>query len=297
MGPLLLFIAALLWGSAFVAQKLCAGHLGPFAVTCFRNVIATVFIYACFRLRLRFMGRAGIPDGSRSFTRRSFAGGGISGIALFLASLTQQTGIEYTTPGISAFLTSNYMLLVPIFGLFVGRRTDALVWIWAALALIGTYLLCIDPSADVLGVGRGEAWTLLCAVLFAIQVLCVDRFAPGTDVLAFSCIQQMTGALCAFPFLFLESERAMFTVEHLYAAILPLLFIAIFSSGIAYTFQNLGQVRTPPALACIIMSLESAIGVLCGYFFLGDTLTSRQLAGCTVMFLAVILSQLVKGKS
>lgn len=292
MGPLLLFLAALIWGTAFVAQKMCVGHLGPFAVTFFRNAIGAAFIYLCFRLRLKFLGRLGIPQGSRSFSRRAFAGGALAGTALFFASLTQQTGIEHTTPGISAFLTSNYMILVPVFGLFVGRVPKPAVWLWTALALAGTYFICIDPAAESFAVGRGEAWTLLCAVLFAMQVLAVDRFAPGTDILAFSCVQQIAGAVCALPFvLSLSSERAFFTMEHLHAALWPLLFVAVMSSGIAYTLQNLGQVRTHPALACIIMSLESAIGAITGYFILGDTLTSRQIAGCSVLLAAVILSQ------
>ena len=292
MGPILLLVAALLWGSAFVAQKLAAAHLGPFAVTFARNVIGGAFIYLCFRLRLRFWGRAGIPAGARSFSPRAFAGGVAAGVALFAASVAQQVGIAHTSPGISAFLTSNYMILVPLFGFFIGRRAGARVWLWVALALGGTYLLCIEPSAAAFALGRGEAWTLLCAAFFAVQVLCVDRFAPGTDILAFSCIQQFTGAACAAPFLFAAAERAFYTAAHLAAAAGPILYIAILSSGIAYTCQNLGQVRTPPAVAAIIMAQESAIGAICGALVLGDVLTARQLVGCGIMLAAVILSQI-----
>lgn len=292
MGAILLLTAAALWGSAFVAQKLCGDHLGPFAVTFSRNVIAALFIYGCFRLRLRFFGRAGIPQGGGSFSRRAFAGGAICGVALFMASLSQQIGIADTTPGVSAFLTSNYMLLTPVFGLFVGRRASPVVWVWVALAIAGSYLICIAPDSDGFSLGRGEAWTLLCAALFAVQVLCVDRFAPGTDVLAFSCVQQIAGAVCSFPFLFLASERAYYTASHLSAALWPMLYIGVLSSGIAYTCQNLGQVRTPPAIAAVIMSLESAIGAVCGYLVLGDVLTPRQFVGCAVMLAAVVLSQI-----
>lgn len=292
MGPLLLFIAATLWGSAFVAQKLGGNHLGPFAMTFLRNIIAAVFLYGCFRLRLRFFGRAGIPEGAkRSFSRRAFFGGLMCGAALFLASLAQQIGIAYTTPGVSAFLTTNYMLLIPVFGIFVGRVARPVVWIWVVCAIIGSYFICISADSEGVSLGRGEAWTLLCAALFAVQVLCVDRFAPGTDVVAFSCVQQLAGALFGLPFVFMASERAYYTSEHLTAAIWPLLYVGILSSGIAYTCQNLGQVRTPPALAAIIMSLESAIGAICGYLILGDVLTPRQFVGCTIMFATVLLSQ------
>ena len=300
MGALLLLIAAALWGSAFVAQKMGGDHLGPFAVTFLRNVLGGAFIYLWFRARLRFFGRAGIPEGARrSFSRRTLFGGAVCGVVLFLASVSQQTGIVYTTPGVSAFLTSNYMLLIPVFGLFVGRPAGAAAWLWVAMAVVGSYLICIEPGSAGISVGRGEAWTLLCAALFAAQVLCVDRFAPGTDVLAFSCVQQFIGAICSLPFLFLASERACYTPERLSAAALPVAYIGIFSSGIAYTFQNLGQVRTHPAIAAVIMSLESAIGAICGYAVFGDVLSPRQLVGCAVMLAAVVLSQIFaqKGRS
>jgi len=297
MGVVLLLIAAFLWGTTFVAQKTGADHLGPFAITFSRNVLGAAFIYMCFRLRLRFFGRLGIPEGARhSFSPRAFLGGVACGIALFVASLAQQVGIIHTSPGVSAFLTSNYMLLIPVFGLFVGRPARPSVWLWVAMAVAGSYLICISPDAKVITLGRGEAWTLLSAVLFAVQVLLVDRFAPGTDVIAFSCIQQFTGAFCSLPFLFLASERAYYTPEHLSAAVWPVLYIAIFSGGIAYTFQNLGQVRTPPTIAAIIMSLESVIGAVSGYIVLGDVFTGRQLAGCAMMFAAVALSQFFKSR-
>jgi drug/metabolite transporter (DMT)-like permease len=149
------------------------------------------------------------------------------GAALFLASLAQQIGIAYTTPGVSAFLTTNYMLLIPVFGIFVGRVARPVVWIWVVCAIIGSYFICISADSEGVSLGRGEAWTLLCAALFAVQVLCVDRFAPGTDVVAFSCVQQLAGALFGLPFIFMASERAYYTSEHLTAAIWPLLYVGI----------------------------------------------------------------------
>lgn len=297
MGALLLLVAAALWGSAFVAQKLCGEHLGPFAVTFLRNLIGGAFIYACFRLRLRFFGRAGIPAGARrSFSGRAFLGGGLCGAVLFAASLSQQIGIGHTSPGVSAFLTSNYMLLIPVFGFFIGRAVRAAVWLCVAMAVAGSYLICIESGAAGFSLGRGEAWTLLCAALFAVQVLCVDRFAPSTDVLAFSCVQQFAGAVLALPFVFLPSERALFTSSNLLAAAWPVVYIAVFSSGIAFTLQNFGQVRTPPAIAAVIMSLESAIGAACGYIVFGDVLSARQIVGCALMLLAVVLSQILPAR-
>lgn len=283
MGAVALLLAAFLWGTAFVAQKLGGNHIGPFALTFARNAVAALFLYIICAVR----GKA-----KSAFTRRTFLSGLACGIALFFASLSQQIGIADTTPGISAFLTSNYILLVPVFGIFANRKPGLDAFVWVVLALAGAYLICIGEG-EGFSIGRGEAWTLLCAALFAIQILLVDRFAPGTDIFAFSCAQQLAGAFCASPFLFLASERAFYVPEELLSAILPILYIAIFSSGIAYTCQNYGQTRCPPMLAAIIMALESAIGAVSGWLFLGDSLTTRQLAGCGILLFTVIASQTI----
>lgn len=286
MGALILFVAALFWGCAFVAQKLGGDHLGPFAVTFSRNLAGGLFLLGVCAARRR----------SGVFNRKAVVGGFAGGAILFFASLTQQIGIADTTPGISAFLTSNYVLLVPVFGLFAGRKPTLLSFVWVAFALAGTYLLAIDNAQPGLtSIGRGEAWTLLCAVLFALQILAVDRFAPGTDIFAFSCVQQFTGMIFAMPFLMLASERAHYNMADISAAVWPVLFIGIFSSGIAYTCQNIGQTRCPPMLAAVIMTLESAIGALAGYVILGDAFTPRQMAGAGIMFATAILSQILEG--
>lgn len=282
LGPLLLFLCALLWGTGFVAQKCGADHLGPFAVLGARSVFAAVFLWAC----VKFAKGSG-------FTRAAWIGGALSGVSLFVASLAQQVGISDTTPGIASFLTTNYVLLVPVLGLFVGRRASGSVWVGVAVALVGSYFICIDPSVSGFTVGRGELWILLCAVLFAVQILIVDRFAPGTDVLAFSCVQQIVCIVLALPFLALASERVHFNAADLTAAFVPVAYLGLVSSGIAYTLQNLGQVRTPPALAAILMSLEAVFGALSGYVFFGDVLTVRQLLGCALVFGAAVASSLV----
>lgn len=282
LGPLLLLLCAILWGSAFVAQKCGADHLGPFAVLFVRSILAAVFLWFWARL----------ARGS-GFTRRAWWGGAVSGVALFTASLAQQFGIMHTTPGICAFLTSNYMLLVPIFGLLLGRRVTWPAWMGVAVALLGSYFICIDPSAPTFSVGLGECMTLLCAVLFAMQILFVDRFAPNTDAIAFSCVQQIACVVCSLPFLLLASERIHYTEVNMMRAAFPLLYLGIISSGVAYTLQILGQVRTAPTPAVIIMSLESVFGALAGYVFFGDVLTTRQLAGCACVFCAAAFTPIL----
>jgi len=281
LGPLLLFICAFLWGTAFVAQKESTENLGPFAVIFSRGVLAAAFLFVWAKLAR-----------GRGFTREAWVGGALIGFMLFVAMLAQQVGIAYTSPGISAFLTSNYILIVPVLGMFVGRRTHWIVWIGAAVALAGSYFICIDPATGF-SIGRGELWTLLCAFLFAVQILCIDRYAPKTDVLALSCVAQVAIVVFSAPFLFLPSETAFYTSARLAASLWPIVYLGIVSSGIAYTLQNLGQRRTPPTLATIVMSPEAVFGALSGYVWFGDVLTRRQLVGCAILFAAATATPLL----
>ena len=296
LGPLQILLCTVIWGAAFLAQKLGADHYGPFTVTCYRNVLGALFLWGCILIRDWRFRRLGVRPFERQDARKLLLGGSVSGVCLFVAMATQQVGIDYTTPGISAFLTANYVLVVPLLAFLLGRGFPPCgVWIGVALALSGTCFICFPDFASALSdfkLGAGEAWTLLCAVMFAVQIMAVDRFARSVDVLKFSMVQLAAAALCAFPFVFLPSELARTGWSHFFAGLPALLFVGILSSGIAYTLQNLGQAKTPPALAAIIMSLESVFGALFGWLILHDVLTPRQLAGCALVFAAVLVSQL-----
>lgn len=298
MGPILLFLTTFIWGTAFLAQKLGADALGPFAMTVLRNVLGGAFLLACIAVRNR--RRKDSPSGpglASPPVGRSVLAGACCGVPLFLAMLTQQVGIERTTPGICAFLTTNYVLMVPV-GAAVLTRTlpRPFVWLGVALALAGTYFISID--GETLSVGPGEAWTLLCAAFFSVQMLSVDHFAKKADLLVMSAVQLFTCAVVGAPFLLLPSELprllAFFAglVPHP-ASVLPVFYCGVFSSGIAFTLQTYGQARTPPALAAILMSMESVFGVLSGYVVLGDVLSSRQLLGCALVFAAAVLTSLL----
>ena len=299
-----LVLCTLIWGASFIAQKLGADHFGPFSINCYRNLLAAAFLGGCILLRDRFAGRVRREFGATrihsGWTRATAVGGTLSGVCLFAAMLTQQLGIERTTPGVSAFLTANYVLLVPVFGMFLGRRAGLPVWAGVALAVLGTFLICFsmeDLRRESLDLGTGEAWTLLCAALFAVQILVVDRFARDCDMLRFSMVQMTVAGLVALPFVFLPSELARASWAGFVKGVPALVWLGIFSSGIAYTLQNLGQAKVPAALASIIMSLEGVFAVLFGWLILGDVLTVRQLLGCALVFSAVILSQLCTVKS
>ena len=294
-----LLLCTLIWGASFIAQKTGADHFGPFAINCYRNLMAAAFLWGCVLMRDRFVRRVRRELGSTrirtGWTRGAVVGGALSGVCVFAAELTQQLGIEHTTPGVSAFLTANYVLLVPVFGIFLGRRAGLSVWGGVALALVGTFLICFSPESlrsEKLSLGTGEAWTLLCAALFAVQILVVDRFVRDCDMLRFSMVQMAVAGLVAVPFLLLPSELARASWSGFVAGLPALLFLGVLSSGVAYTLQNLGQAKVPAALASIIMSLEGAFAVLFGWLILGDVLTVWQLVGCSFVFGAVVMSQL-----
>ena len=297
LGPALILLCTVIWGAAFLAQKLGADHFGPFALTASRNLLAAAVLLGAIACRNRFVARARRELGSTRidphWNRPTVLGGAISGVCLFVAMLAQQLGIEHTTPGVSAFLTANYILIVPIFAWVVGKGCPGLfIWIGVVLALFGSFLISIGVADDWSGIGPGELWTLACAVLFAVQIMVVDHFAAQADMLAFSFVQMLVAGLVALPFVLLPGEWARLSLADFTAGLPALLFLGVLSSGVAYTLQNLGQARTPPALAALIMSMESVFGALFGWMIRGDVLSDRQLWGCALVFAAVILSQL-----
>lgn len=305
-GPLLILLCTVVWGSAFVAQKLGADHFGPFAISCYRNLLAGFFLWGALGLRRQFARRVRSEFGGSllesPWKRTEILGGAASGVVLFVAMLAQQLGIERTTPGVSAFLTANYVLIVPVLAWIVGKgRPGVGVVTGVGLALVGTYFISISTSTPAastapLSIGAGELWTLGCAVLFAVQIMVVDHFAPGSDMLRFSMVQMFVAGLVALPFVFLPSELARASWQGFVKGVPALVYLGVFSSGIAYTLQNLGQARTPPALAAILMSMESVFGAFFGWLLLGDVLSLRQIVGCLLVLSAVILSQLLSAR-
>ena len=306
-----LLLCTLIWGASFIAQKLGADHFGPFSINCYRNLLAGPFLLLCLVVRNRRLrqldrmippgpGEGGsnnraIEQSEHSNNRAALLGGALSGLCVFAAEVAQQVGIEHTSPGVSAFLTANYVLLVPVFGVVLGRRAGWGVWSGVLLAIAGSFLICfpdVSRSASDLRLGVGEVWTLLCAALFAVQILVVDRFAPGSDMLRFSLVQMSVAGLVALPFVFLPSEVARASWPGFVKGIPALIWLGVISSGIAYTLQNLGQAKVPAAYASIIMSLEGVFAAIFGWLILGDILTVQQLSGCALVFAAVILSQL-----
>lgn len=300
-GGVFLFFAALLWGSAFVAQKICEDY--PFATNCIRFFFSVPLLY----LISIFYDRINIKKGKskerlKIEKKNAIKGGSICGITLAVATTCQQLGLHFgTTAGKSGFLTAVYMVLIPIFGLLLHRKVGLNVWISVVLAFIGVALMSIKEGFTI---NVGDVVTLICAVFFAINVLVVDRFIGGADCITFSLFQMLSsGIICAIPFLIVNiTGYEVLTFEAFKFIILPVLYIAVFSCGMAYTFQVIGQIYSPPAPAAVIMSLESVfalvfsltLGGVLGRAFnvdLSEQMTVQVGFGIALVFIAVMLSQ------
>lgn len=285
----LMLIAAAIWGFAFVAQKQ-AEAVPAFTLVFARSLLGTVFLFFLIILLDRVLrtGRRLVSKKGLDFTKTEIIGGTCCGIILSIASVLQQAGMNNgTDAGKSAFITALYVVLVPVFGLVLKKRAPINAWFSVGIAVVGFYLLCIT---DGFSLEFSDALVLLCAAVFAVHILVIDRFSPKCDGVRMSCIQFAVVTVVTLIFsLILESPMKLDAIG---ASIWPIVMLGIGSSGIAYTLQILAQSRINPALAAIIMSLESVFGLLSGVIFLGETMNTRQYIGCAIVFVAVLLSQL-----
>lgn len=298
--PLLLFLTAVIWGTAFVAQSVGMDYVGGFTFNFARCIIGGIVLIPCIffldkrkeheeekeglRTDDRGAGKDDLSEGKRK--KMLLSGGICCGVALFVASNLQQYGIKYTTVGKAGFITAMYIVLVPVIGIFLKKSVGWKVWISVALAVAGLYLLCIT---DGFAPGFGDLLVLLCAFAFAVHILVIDYFTPWVDGVRMSCIQFFVCGIL--------SGMAMLLFEHpdfssMLAAWMPILYAGVLSCGVAYTLQIIGQKGMDPTIASLILSLESVVSVLAGWLVLGQKLSTRELSGCVLMFVAIILAQL-----
>ena len=283
---LLLLLTATIWGVAFVAQSVGMDYVGGFTFNMARSLIGSAVLLPV----IWFMGRNSSKKAEEtqgSGSRKDLLWGGLAcGILMCLASNFQQFGIKYTTVGKAGFITACYIVIVPIIGLFLGKKCSKFIWAAVAMALIGLYLLCIT---DGFSIGKGDLLVLVCAFLFSIHILVIDHFSPKADGVKLSCIQFLTcGILSAIPALILEHPQ----VSSILAAWQPILYAGVMSCGVAYTLQVIGQKNMNPTVASLILSMESCISVLAGWIILGQQLSAKEILGCVIMFAAIILAQL-----
>lgn len=280
---LLLFLTAFIWGVAFVAQSVGMDYIGPFSFNGARFLMGSLVLVPLVCVRRKKDREKNIP---RAGLKVTFTGGICCGLALCSAALCQQFGIMYTTVGKAGFITTLYIVIVPIMGIFLGKKAGGRIWIGAVLAAVGMYLLCMSER---LTLSRGDAYVFICAILFSVHILVIDYFSPKADGVELSCIQFLTaGVISSVLALIFEKPQLQSFID----GIIPLAYAGIMSSGVAYTLQVVGQKDMDPTVASLILSMESVFSVLAGWIILGQALSGRELLGCALVFGAVILVQL-----
>ncbi len=282
---LMLLLTAAIWGVAFVAQSVGMDYIGPFTFNAIRSLVGGLVLIPCIWL-LNRKKPAAQEDTPAQNGRTLFIGGICCGVALAVASSLQQMGIQYTSVGKAGFITALYIVIVPLLGLLFKRRVSGLIWVAVVIAVGGMYLLCITEGFSV---GKGDLLVMASAFCFSAHILIIDYFSPKADGVKMSCIQFLVcGLLCVVPMLIMERP----SLPQILAAWMPLIYAGVFSCGVGYTLQIVGQRHIDPTIASLILSLESVISVLAGWVILGQKLTVRELIGCILVFCAIILAQL-----
>lgn len=286
----MLLLTALIWGCAFVAQSVGMDYVGPFTFNAVRSLIGAVVLLPVIALMDRLEGKDKKKAVKKGDTRTLILGGVCCGIALGVASSLQQIGIQYTTVGKAGFITAMYIVIVPLMGVFVGRKVRPVIGLCVVIAVAGLYFLCMKGGFSL---GGGDLLVLICAVAFSVHILVIDYFSPLVDGVRMSAIQFLVaGLMCSVPmFLWEQPQPAV-----ILSAWAPILYAGVLSCGVAYTLQILGQKGADPVVASLLLSLESVFSVLAGWVILGQALSARELFGCALMFGAIILAQLPERK-
>ena len=282
---IMLVLTAFIWGTAFVAQSVGMDYLGPFTFNGVRSLIGGAALLPCIWLFQKGKGKA-TEKPSRGARKELIAGGIACGLLLFAASSLQQIGIQYTTAGKAGFITAFYIVIVPVLGIFLHKKISGKVWGAVAIALAGLYFLCITEKVAM---GKGDILIFLCALVFSIHILVIDYFSPKVDGVKMSCIQFFVCGIVSLPPMFFKETPKIGAMVEGWA---PLLYAGVLSCGVAYTLQIIGQKNVNPAVASLILSLESCFSVLAGWMVLGEKLSMRESVGCVLMFGAIILAQL-----
>lgn len=277
-GTLLLLCTALIWGMAFVAQRAGMEYVGPITMQGVRCMLGCVSLLPVVVLRRR-MTKAAEPLPSLKASL-------VCGVVFTVASTIQQTGIQYTTAGKAGFISALYVVLVPLFGLFFGRRVKGQVWISVVLSMVGLYMM---SAVGELSMNKGDYLTLVSAVFFAVHIMAVGHYAPTCDGVALSCAQFLVAGALALPLALVVEKPA---AGQILSAWMPLCYAGILSCGVAYTLQIIGQRSTPPTVASLVLCLESVFAALSGAVLLHERMSAPELGGCALMLFAVVLSQL-----
>ncbi|MCR5310449.1 MAG: DMT family transporter [Lachnospiraceae bacterium] len=277
---LLLVLATIIWGGALVAQSEGAQHLGPFTFNVIRFSIGALSLVPAF---VYMDKKEGIL--THLYDKVMIKGGVVCGLVLFCAAACQQIGMKTSRAGTAGFITSLYIVLVPIFSMVIGKKPSKNLWVAVFMSVLGMYFLCVDGEFSI---GVGDVWLLGCAFFYALHILAVGKYAPKVDVLKLSSLQFLTCAILGIVPMILEKPTAGAVMD----CWLPLCYTGLLSCGIAYTLQMEAQKRVSMTLATVVMSLESVFTLLFGMLILKETVTLREAIGCVIMLAAVLVAEL-----
>ncbi len=291
-----LSLTALIWGVAFVFQSMGNDSMEPFTFTASRYLLGGLVLLPVILIKYkhpRFLADSDEIPVKKVPVKVTAIGGLLCGLFLGTATLLQQFGMKHTTVGKAGFITTLYIILTPIFGLVLKKTCHFTVWIGAAAAVIGMYLLCITEDFSL---SPGDILVFLCAIVFTLHIMTIDHFAPKTNGVLLSCIQFFVSTVLCGILAFIFEQPSFDQIQN---GLIPILYTGIMSSGVAYTLQILGQRGFNPTIAAMIMSFESVVSAVAGYFayewgFLtqNQSMTALQIIGCVIMFCAVVFVQL-----
>lgn len=295
-------LTSFIWGSAFVAQSSGMDYVGPYTYNMARNVLAFLFLIPVIYVIGKKKGGTdnmgsgtGIDEAASGEAnwksillpdRTTLVGGIYCGLVMAVASSLQQIGITMTTAGKAGFITALYIILVPLMGVFIGKKIPRIIWFCVVLAMAGFYLLCVKEGFSI---SKGDILVLFCSVGFSVHIMTIDHFtSKGVDGVKMACIQFAVAAIVMTPVMFaLENP----SVSGLLSAWMTIAYVGILSSGVGFTLQIVAQKDTDPTTATLIMSLESVFAAVSGCLFLNEVLLPKEILGCILVFVAVILAQ------
>ena len=304
-GNLMLMLTAFIWGSSFVAQKSGMDLIGPLAFNGIRTLIGGIVLIPAIMFLKNWKVKKALQAGEtaaevseedrKKENRLLIIGGICCGIALLVASNLQQIGIFYTTAGKAGFITALYVVLVPICGLFIGKKVRPVIWLCVLASAVGLYLLCMPAEGGFGHINKGDLLIMLCALCFTGHILVIDYFSPKVDGVKLSCIQFFVAGILSIILMFPLDPALGFDLPSFSTLIdswLPVLYAGVLSCGVAYTLQIVAQADTDPTVASMILCLESVFAVIAGRIILGESMSLREIAGCLIMFAAIVVSQL-----
>lgn len=275
-GVLILLVTAIIWGSSFVSQSVGAESVSPFTFMGIRTLLGATVLVPFIILT------------KRKITLKTIKCGAIMGLFLCAATNIQQFAFNYSTAGKIAFCTATYMFFIPIVGLFFRKKASLLTWFCVMLGFAGLYFLCFKGGDDF-SINFGDVLALICAAFFTGQIMCIDKFTEDCDGIVLSCVQFYTAGIITTILMLIFEKPELHAIK---TAGTSILYSGLMSCGIAYTLQVVGQKYCEATIASLLMCMESVFAVLSSAIILHEQLTGREIAGCCIMFSAIVISQI-----